>query len=118
MASRRIKVWLLDLPPLLADLVVSELGGDRELELMTCRKASARLHGVPADALLTTLRSAAVERLLRARPHMQAFVVGRGTHGVRRCYLELVQEELGELSLPELATAIKSTVGARRRRRW
>jgi hypothetical protein len=110
MPVRPIKVWLLDLPPLFAEMAASALGDDVDFELMAFDERSAPQRRGRADALLTARPPAEVERLLMDAPHLQAFVVSRDGRAVRRVRLRPVHEELGELTLAELGGAIKRSV--------
>jgi hypothetical protein len=110
MPERRIRVWLLGLPPLLADMALSSLGEDAAFELVVHDDRRLRARPVLADALLTARRLAAVERLLLAAPRMQAFVISRDAGSVRWVRMCPRHEPLGELSFAELGQAIKKAV--------
>lgn len=111
---RRIKVCLLGLPPLLQDLALDVLGADPELELMIEARSTWKAASLQADVVVTPRAPKIVERLLYESPRMQAFVIERDARQVRHSRLQLVSDELGELSLPELAGAIKKSVPRRR----
>ncbi len=110
MAVRRIKVWLLDLPPLFAEMARNALRADMDFDLMTVDEDSAGAGPKVADALLTGRPSADVERLLIAAPGMQAFVVSHDGRMVTWVRMRVAQDELGELTFASLATAVKHSV--------
>ena len=110
MVDRRIKVWLLDLPPLFAEMVTNALGEDVDFEWMAADEHSGLEWSERADALLTGRLPADVERLLMARPKLQAFVVSHDGRSVTWVRLRPVQDELGELTFAGLASAVKRSM--------
>ena len=96
-----VRVLLVDLPPLLRDLVASALAEQADMQVVDDprRLADALEPGEAALAIVTAVDDA--DALLRSRPRLRVLVLdGDGRNGVLY-QLRVAAERVGELS-PEL----------------
>lgn len=107
MPVERIRVLIANIPDMLSEILASELGGDREIELLISRGEEDFLSGVGRfhpDVVIAGSSGALASCMTRLR---QVYLLSPSATRVRRIELRSISEDMGDVSLSQLVAAIK-----------